>query len=52
MKYFEVVAKCGHVGRDYYYEGHFFVQAQNAKIAACKVKSQPRVKRDHEDAIL
>ncbi len=52
MKYFEVAAKCGHVGRGYYYEGHFFVQAPNAKIAASKVKSQPRVKRDHGDAIL
>ncbi|MDE7329911.1 MAG: hypothetical protein K2N30_02280 [Clostridia bacterium] len=52
MKYFEVAAKCGHVGRGYYYEGHFFVQAQNAKIAASKVKCQPRVKRNHRDAIL
>ncbi|MDE7440142.1 MAG: hypothetical protein K2N23_06525 [Clostridia bacterium] len=52
MKYFEVAAKCGHVGRNYYYEGHFFVQAPSAKIAAGKVKCQPRVKRDHKDAIL
>ena len=52
MKYFEVAAKCGHVGRGYYYEGHFFVRADDAKIAAGKVKSRSRVKRDHEDAIL
>lgn len=52
MKYFEVVAKCGHVGREYYYEGHFFVQAVDAKFAASKVKRKSRVKRDHEDVIL
>ena len=39
MKYFEVVAKCGHVGRMYYYEGHFFVSGDSKKIAAGKVKT-------------
>ena len=52
MKYFEVAAKCGHVGRQYYYEGHFFVLAENAKKAAERVKSAPRVKKDHKDAVL
>ena len=52
MKYFEVVAKCGHVGRMYYYEGHFFVACKSKKDAAGIVKNFPRVKRDHEDAIL
>lgn len=51
-KFFEVAAKCGHVGRDKYYEGHFFVKAQNEETASFKVKNRPRVKRDHEDAIL
>ena len=52
MSYFEVVAKCGHVGRMYYYEGHFFVRAENEKAAAYKVKNKSRVKKNHEDAIL
>ena len=52
MKYFEVVAKCGHVGRGYYYEGHFYIRAVDAKIAATMVKRKPRVKKNHEDAIL
>ena len=52
MKYFEVVAKCGHVGRMYYYEGHFFVSGDSKKAAAGKVKTFPRVKKDHEDVIL
>ena len=52
MKYFEVVAKCGHVGRMYYYEGHFFVCSESKKSAAGKVKAFPRVKKDHGDVIL
>ncbi|MDE5755668.1 MAG: hypothetical protein K2I23_01080 [Clostridia bacterium] len=51
-KYFEVVAKCGHVGRRYYYEGHFFVAAQCASNAAQAIKNVPRVKHNHSDAIL
>lgn len=51
-KYFEVVAKCGHVGRNYYYEGHFFVVSASAGKAAKYVKTFPRVKKNHEDAIL
>ena len=52
MKYFKVTAKCGHVGREHYYEGHFFVKAPDAKTAAKYVKRAPRVKKDHGDAIL
>lgn len=52
MKYFEVVAKCGHVGRDHYYEGHFPVRAADKKQAARQIKQAPRVKKDHKDAIL
>lgn len=52
MRHFEVVAKCGHVGRDYYYEGHFFLQSETASNAAQYVKTFPRVKKDHDDVIL
>lgn len=52
MRYYEVVAKCGHVGRNYYYEGHFFLTSSSASSAAQYVKTFPRVKKDHEDAIL
>ncbi len=52
MKYFSVKAKCGHVGRGHYYEGEFFVQAENAPDAAKIVRFMPRVKHHHKDAIL
>lgn len=52
MNYFEVIAKCGHVGRSYYYEGHFYVVAESRKEAAMQVKIAPRVKKHHEDVIL
>ncbi len=52
MRFYEVVAKCGHVGRQNYYEGHIFVRAVDKKHAARIVKRFPRVKKDHEDAIL
>ena len=51
-KYYEVVAKCGHVGRMYYYEGHFFISSNSRKEAAKVVKGLPRVKKDHDDVIL
>lgn len=51
-KYFEVVAKCGHVGRNQYYEGHFFVISTDAHHAAQHVKTFSRVKKDHGDVIL
>ena len=52
MKYFMVTAKCGHVGRGFYYEGKFFTKAKSGKEAALKVRYFPRVKHDHKDAIL
>lgn len=51
-KYFEVAAKCGHVGRDKYYEGHFFVKRNTASEAADVIRQVGRVKHDHPDAIL
>ena len=51
-QYFEVAAKCGHVGRGYYYEGRFFVEAGSASLAAMLIRQAPRVKHDHKDAIL
>lgn len=51
-KYYKVVAKCGHVGRRKYYEGTFYVFAENGKIAASKTRSFGRVKHHHKDAIL
>ncbi|MFP3041067.1 hypothetical protein LQZ19_04495 [Treponema primitia] len=52
INFFEVKAKCGHVGRGYYYEGIFYIKAENAKEAAAKGRLIPRVKHDHKDAIL
>jgi len=51
-KYFEVVAKCGHVGRGHYYKGAFYEVAESGKAAAAAVRLRPRVKHDHPDAIL
>ncbi len=51
-KYYEVIAKCGHVGRNRYFEGHFFVKAESVSEASQRVKVMPRVKRNHKDAIL
>lgn len=52
MKYFEVTAKCGHVGKHNFYEGRFFIISETGKKAAEKVRYKPRVKHDHKDAIL
>lgn len=52
MKYYMVTAKCGHVGRCFYYKGNFFLRAESAKDAARQVRYFPRVKHDHKDAIL
>ena len=51
-KCFKVTAKCGHVGRDKFYKGEFYVKAQSASEAASKVRNYPRVKHNHADAIL
>lgn len=50
-KYFEVVAKCGHVGRRSCIMIHFAVMAYNGKHAAAEVKGYKRVKRDHKNCI-
>ena len=51
-RYFEVLAKCGHVGKDKYYEGTFYIAAENAKEAAKITRQKGRVKHDHKDAII
>ena len=51
MYMYEVCAKCGHVGRDYYVDKIFVVRAANAKEAARIVRNFPRVKHHHKDAI-
>ena len=51
-KYYEVIAKCGHVGRKNYIPVKFAVVAESGKEAAKKVRQFPRVKHDHKDAIL
>jgi hypothetical protein len=51
-KHFIVEVKCGHVGRDHYVPIKFPVIAENAKEAARKARTFPRVKKHHKDAIL
>ena len=51
MKYYEVEAKCGHVGRNNYIIKKFYVCANDGKDAALKVRYSPRVKHHHKDAI-
>ena len=50
MKY-EVIAKCGHVGRNNYVLKSFAVEAGSAAEAAAVARSFPRVKHHHKDAI-
>lgn len=52
MKYYKVIAKCGHVGKSRYYAGAFYEAADDGKEAARIVRTRPRVKHDHKDAIL
>lgn len=51
-KYYEVIAKCGHVGKKHYVPVKFAVIAEDGKEAAKMVRDFPRVKHDHKDAIL
>lgn len=51
MGMYEVCAKCGHVGRNYFVDKVFAVMASNGKEAAAKVRNYPRVKHDHKDVI-
>ena len=48
IKYYNVTAKCGHVGRENYIPISFAVKAQSAKEASKRVRNFPRVKHDHE----
>lgn len=52
MEFYEVTAKCGHVGREQFYMGMFYVRAENGREAAMLVRQKPRVKHNHKDAIL
>lgn len=53
MKYYKVLAKCGHVGgRRFYIPINFYICASSAKEAAKIVRGIPRVKHDQKDAIL
>ena len=51
-KYYEVKAKCGHVGRNNYIIKTFAVMADNGREAAYTVRWMPRVKHHAKDAIL
>ncbi len=52
LEMYEVVCKCGHVGRSHYVKISFPVKAQSGKEAARIARSLPRVKHNHKDAIL
>lgn len=52
LEMFEAVCKCGHVGTDQYFEGHFAIKAATRKEAAEKARWIPRVKHHHKDAVL
>jgi len=52
IKYFKVVAKCGHVGRNQYIPQSFAVMAESGEEAAKKTRNIPRVKHHKKDAIL
>lgn len=52
MQFFEIKAKCGHVGRGKYYEGIFYEIAENGRVAADIVRKRGRVKHDKKDAII
>ena len=51
MKAYKVIAKCGHVGQNYYIDKVFAVMAETGKEAAAIVRNRSRVKHHHKDAI-
>lgn len=51
-KYFKVIAKCGHAGRNKYVPVSFAVVAQNKSEASQKALTFPRVKKHLHDAII
>ena len=52
MKYYEVKAKCGHVGMNNYIIKTFAICAENGREAASRARWMPRVKHHAKDAIL
>lgn len=52
LEMFEAVCKCGHVGKSHYIPISFPLMAQSKKDAARIARGLPRVKHDHQDAIL
>lgn len=48
---YEVLAKCGHVGKNKYILKTFAVEADSGSLAATIVRNTPRVKHHHRDAI-
>jgi hypothetical protein len=52
MGFYEVTAKCGHVGKRRYYRGLFYVRAEDGRSAAAIVRMLPRVKHNRKDAII
>lgn len=51
MRYYEVIAKCGHVGKGKCVLITFACAAENGKEAAAKARTYARVKHHHKDAI-
>ena len=49
---YEVCAKCGHVGMNYFTVKTFAVMTATRKEAAAQVRAFPRVKHDQKDAII
>lgn len=52
LEMYEVVCKCGHVGKSHYMPISFAIMAQSGKEAASIAREMPRVKHNHKDAIL
>ena len=52
MSFYEVKAKCGHVGRKFYALKTFAIKAENGREAARIARDIPRVKHHHKDAIV
>ena len=50
--FFEVQAKCGHVGRNNYIVKNFYIRTDSAKKAAKIIRQAPRVKHHQKDAIV
>lgn len=52
MKFYEVEARCGHVGRNNYIIKKFYICALDGKEAALKARKSPRVKHHNKKAII